>query len=62
MLWEKIRLRDLAWWAEYEAEEKRRRAEYDYWENVKRRSEKKWARYIKEHPTSALAPDPDTRA
>ncbi len=58
MLWEKIRLRDLAWWAEHEAEEKRRRAEYDYWENVKRRSDKKWLRYVKEHPTSALAPDP----
>ena len=55
MLWETIRLRDLAWWAEYDAEEKRRRAEYGYWENVKRRSDKKWSRYVRDHPDSTLA-------
>ena len=54
-LWQDIRLRDPAWWAQYDAEEKRRSAEYDYWENVKKRSDKKWARYLRDHPTSAVA-------
>ena len=55
MLWETINLRDPAWWAQYKAENDRRRADPNYWENIKKRSNRQWDKYLRDKRRTVLA-------
>ena len=57
-LWETINLRDPKWWAAYKAENDRRRADPNYWENIKKRSNRQWDKYLKDKRRTLLARRP----